>query len=455
MAHRVLVTGIGVICSIGSNVQDFWLNALEGHTVVRRIPEKWLRYSDYKSKYWAPLPEVKFRDSGLSRVELLQHDRSTLLAVVATEEALKNAQLSTTKVDVRHNRHKIEGVDSARAGIFLGTGVGGVETLLANHAHQMLARQLISLHDIIESAPLDLRGDLSRILENLPHPPRINPYVVPMTMPHAVAPALGIRYGVRGQNVAVNEACASSTVAIGRAFHALRSPQSNLDLAIVGGTEALSDPYGAMFRGFDSAGTLAHGLGDPTSINRPFDTARSGFLFTEGGATILILERRQHARKRGVEALAEIVGFAESFEAYNMMAMDPDSAAIESMIAMACTDARIRPYDVAYVNAHGTGTILNDEIECRVIERVYRPDVLVNSSKSLTGHLLGASGGLEAAVTALSLRDQRTHPTINLTDPIADLNFSLSAKAKEIEIAVSQSFAFGGNNASLVLRVAE
>ena len=207
-----------------------------------------------------------------------------------------------------------------------------------------------------------------------------------------------------------------------------------------------------MFRGFDLARTLAAEGSDLQRANRPFDRDRTGFLFAEGGAAVLVCEEAEAARRRGARVYAEIVGYAENFDSYSIMSMDPSGMRIADMVAAAVQDAGCTPNDVDYVNAHGTGTAVNDEIESSVIDRLFGTKPFVAATKSLTGHCIGASGGIEAAVTALSLAHQATHACRNLEHPIRDLRFVREAGPCQIDTAVTQSFAFGGHNAAVVMK---
>jgi 3-oxoacyl-[acyl-carrier-protein] synthase II len=270
-----------------------------------------------------------------------------------------------------------------------------------------------------------------------------------MSMPNTAAATLGIKYSLHGSNITVCNACAAGTTAIGRAYLAIRGGEA--DAALAGGVEYLRDDYGGIFRAFDAAKTLVDAGEDPSKANRPFDKARTGFLFAEGGAAILMMESLDHALARGARPLAEICSFAETFDAYSMMSPDPSGKHIELMLRAALTQAGITALDIDYINAHGTGTVVNDDIEARTIERIFGDKPLVNSTKSLIGHSVGASGAIEVAVTALSIQSQTTHICKNLENPILPLRFVREAKAYPIQKALTQSFAFGGHNAAVVL----
>ncbi|MFQ5546357.1 MAG: beta-ketoacyl-[acyl-carrier-protein] synthase family protein, partial [Acidiferrobacterales bacterium] len=402
---------------------------------------------DYKSSIWAPLPEIDYDARGVTRVERLQRDPVSLLAICAAQEAISNAGLESSLKDKRANTHSIKGLDPSRTGVFMGTGIGGIHSCLENHAYQVLARRKKDLADISADAKFsdEHASSIDKVLDAWIHPLRFNPFVVSMLIPNAVSAILGIKFSINGPNTTYTQACAAGTASIGHAFRAIRSGQ--VDVALAGGCEYLEDYYGGIFRAFD-----VQDCQDPMKANRPFDEKRSGFLYSQGGVAVLVLEELQDAANRGAPTIAEITGYAETFDAHSMMSIAADGVQIERMIRLALNDAKIKPANVHYVNAHGTGTETNDAIECEVVERVFGKDVLINSTKSLLGHTFGASGALEAAVTALSLKHRTTHICKNLEEPIADLDFVRSAVSHDIDAAISQSFAFGGHNAALVMR---
>ncbi|HSS64992.1 MAG TPA: beta-ketoacyl-[acyl-carrier-protein] synthase family protein [Gammaproteobacteria bacterium] len=451
MSRRVAVTGIGVVTSLGLSTAEFWAGCLEGRSVVAAIPENWREFADYHSGIWSPLPPLGAESLGASRVELAQNDPVSLMAANAAMEALSGSGLSVEEKNKRARTSFVVGIDPARAGVYMGTGIGGASTFLQNHSYQSLARQKQHLGKIRDSLGEDSRArELDEILTKLVIGPRFNPFVVSMLMPNAVSSLLGLKFTFTGPNVTYTIACASGTVAIGNAFRAIRD--GDIDIALAGGSEYLDDHYGGIFLGFDIAGALVRDCDDPDRANRPFDERRSGFLFSQGGAAVLVLEDWDRAIGRGAAVLAEVAGYGESFDAHSMMQIDPEGVEIERMIRTALDDARIGPRDIQYVNAHGTGTQANDPTEAAIIERVFGREVMVNSTKSLLGHTIGASGAIEAAVTALSLKDQLTHGCRNLERPIAALNFVRSVEPRNMSAAFTQSFAFGGHNAGLVLR---
>ncbi len=451
MSRRVAVTGIGVVTSLGLSTAEFWSGCLEGRSVVTAIPENWREFADYHSEIWSPLPPLNAESLGASRVELAQNDPVSLMAAHAAREALSGSGLCLEEKNKRARTSFVIGIDPARAGVYMGTGVGGATTFLQNHSYQSLARQkgrLAKIRDSLDGNPS--ARELDEILAALVIGPRFNPFVVSMLMPNAVSSLLGLKFTFTGPNLTYAIACASGTVAIGNAFQAIR--QGDVDVALAGGSEFLDDHYGGIFLGFDIAGALVRDCDVPDRANRPFDEGRSGFLFSQGGAAVLLLEEFDRAIGRGATVFAEVAGYGESFDAHSMMQIDPNGVEIERMIRMALDDAGVGSDEIQYVNAHGTGTQANDPTEAGVIERVFGRRVMVNSTKSLLGHTIGASGAIEAAVTALSLKNQTTHSCRNLENPIAELEFVRSVEPRDISAAFTQSFAFGGHNAGLVLK---
>ena len=451
MNRRVVVTGAGVVSPIGIGVDEFWRQCLKGKSVVVPIPAHWERFADLRSRLWSPLPDIDHESLGVARTERLQLDPVTVLALGATREALKHAGFTLEPAEGRVRAFTLTGTDSSRSGVYFGTGLGGAITFLQNHTHHLLRKPRAALAGYAEK--YGVSGDreaLETIIAQMTHGTRFNPFEVSMVMPNAPAAAVGIKYTLTGPNVTHCVACASSTVAIGNAYRAVRD--GRIDVAVSGGCEYFADEYGHIFRSFDVSGTLVRDCADPETANCPFDEKRSGFLFSQGGAAVLILEELEHAQRRGATIMAELIGFAETFDARSMMSLAPGGKQIERMIRAALADADLSPPDVDYINAHGTGTKNNDETEAQVIDRVFGRSVRVNSTKSLLGHTIGASGAFEALVTVLSLRDGTTHICKNLNAPLLGLNFVCSVEQFDPRVGLSQSFAFGGHNAAMVLR---
>jgi 3-oxoacyl-[acyl-carrier-protein] synthase II len=448
--RRVAVTGIGMVSPTGTSTAECWDACLAGRAAVAPIPEPWLRWSGLQSTVWAPLPPVDFEAAGIASLDAMRLDTVAMLAIVAASQALTDAGLEASLVDAKRGIWRLAGIDSDRAGAFMGTAVGGITTVITSQ----------NSHVLTPLQPLERRGDsfvsgpatdaLDTLLASLPK--RFNPFTASMIMPNAVSATLGIRYSLRGPNATCAVACAAGTAALGHALRSIRGGEA--DMLLCGGAEFVGDPFGGAFRSFDAARTLASVVDRPETANRPFDRSRTGFLLAEGGAAVLVCEEWEHALRRGAPMYAEIVGYGESFDAYSMMIMEPTGRQLSRAIGAALADAGIGPHDIDYVNAHGTGTIVNDDLESAVIEEIFGSRPLVNATKSLTGHCIGASGAIEAAITALSLRDQKVHGCVNLDDPVRPLNFARRATDARLAWAVSQSSAFGGHNAAVVMRQA-
>ncbi|MCX7825398.1 MAG: beta-ketoacyl-[acyl-carrier-protein] synthase family protein [Verrucomicrobiae bacterium] len=460
MSRRVVITGLGAFTAIGTCVEEFWRGCLEARSVVAEIPPKWSDFHRYNSRVWSPLPPLAPSSDLVNDIERTKLDAVAVLAMETAAEALRNAGVRFSLVDVKRNSYALAGVDADRTGVFVGTGVGGISSLLSNAAYHMLSPQQPRLQQIAKSlasseSHLEALQTAERIAADILIPFRPNPFVVSMIMPNAVSSNVAIKFGIHGPVQTNCSACSAGTVAIGQAFLALRS--GNIDMAIAGGVEHLNDDYGMLFRGFDAARTLVVQGKEPLrndQLNRPFDRDRSGFLFSQGGCGIMVLEELEHARARKADVICELAAYAETCDGFNIMMIEPNGRQIERMLTSLLQSAGCAAQDVDYVNAHGTGTQLNDATEAEVIERVFGQKVLVNSTKSLLGHTIGASGALGAIVAALSIRDGTTHVCKNLDHPIRDLNFVRSSIRQPIRTAVAQSFAFGGHNAALLMRAA-
>jgi len=342
--RRVVITGTGTINSLGTNVADFWSNCLAGKTVVEPIPELWRRYSEYNSLYWAPLPEIDYKTFGITGNEIRQSDPVSLLAVAAAGEALRASGVNTDIVDGKLNIQKVQGIDPYRSGVFLGTGQGGLHTALANDAFQILSRSKEKVALLQKELDGRHHDSIAEVLENMRHPLRVNYFTVGMTMPNSAAANLGIKYSFKGANDTTTAACASGTIAVGKAYRAIRD--GSVDFAVSGGAEYLYDEYGGIFRAFDFPKALATAAGPPLSVNRPFDEERNGFLLSEGGAGILILEELEHALGRKAPILAEITGYGESFDAYNIMMPEPEGREIRNLIRKTLEAAGARADEV-------------------------------------------------------------------------------------------------------------
>jgi len=341
--------------------------------------------------------------------------------------ALEDAGLRTVAQDERRREFHVDGIDPSRAGVVLGTGIGGLCTLEKSHRAW------------VRGEPLT--GALR--------------YSLPMLIPNALPAQVAIRYGFRGECKAVVTACASGTMALGDAYRLIRDGE--LDLAVAGGVEkTMSDVDGYGLLGFDLLRTLSTRNHDPERASRPFDADRDGFVLGEG-AGLLVLEREEHARARGARIYARIAGYASTCDAHSMMQMHPTGDQIVRVMERAMASAGSGRDEIGYVNAHGTSTRLNDAQEAKALHRVFGKrvwDVLVNSTKAMTGHAIGAAGGIEAIATVLTLARGVVHRCVNLEtpDPECDLALPRENRPLRATAALSNSFAFGGHNATLVLR---
>lgn len=453
---RVVITGLGTINPIGINVKDFWNNCLQGKTNIQKIPQHWFSYSNFNSTIWAPIPSIDYSEHFITKIEQKQLDITTLLSICAIQEAFNSAKLEYVKYNEKKNTYKIPSINNKKAGVFIGTGIGGVSTLGSCWSFQILNNQKKRLDDLLNNNEIKnnkkLQKDLSNIYEKMILPNRFNPFAVSMIMSNASSANLAIKFDLQGTNHTYNSACASGTVAIGNGFKQIKNGE--LDIVIAGGVEYMYDEYGALFYAFDTLKTLVNNKKhtDMEKANRPFDKDRSGFLYAQGGCGIIITEELEHAKKRNAPIIAEILSYSENCDAHNVMVIENSGNAIKRMLGKALTDANINSDQVDYINAHGTGTIINDEVESKIIEELFGNKILVNSTKSLIGHTLGASGAIEAVVTALSIKNKTTHICKNLKNPVRDLNFITKINTHPIKTAITQSFGFGGHNACLILK---
>lgn len=450
MPRRVAITGIGILGPVGVGKEAFWRSCLEGTAAVAPIPDHWHRYHTYHSKIWAPLPPIDFGEFDVSRVERMQLDPAQMLALAGAREALTDAGFGLRLVNEKKNTFAIENTAPEQWGTFVGTGIGGMATYTGCAGNHILSPVKNACERQAREGGQTLAASLTRIAHDIDMPARFNRYAVSMSMPNACSATVSIKYSLRGPSITPCCACASGTAAIGHAYRAIRCGE--VERAVAGGAEYLADPYGGIFRGFDTARALALGGEESARANRPFDTGRTGFLFAEGGCGMLVLEELSRARDRGAHCFAEIIGYEENADAYSIMGMEPGGTAIDRLTENLVRSAGVGPDEIDYINSHGTGTQANDEAESAVVEKVFGSKPFVNSTKSLAGHTIGAAGAIEAAVTAMSIDRGRIHRCVNLCDPVRDLNFPRDTIAADIGTALSYSFAFGGHNAGLAFR---
>lgn len=446
-ARRVVITGLGVVSAIGNSPLAFWESCLEGRTHVEEIPHTWYDYYSPKSRYWSPLEDPNYAAYGVRRVDLLSYDKAVLNAIVAADDAIESAQLSKRLTNEKDRKHTLDQFLSHKSGVFCGSGLGCITSAFDNYVPHLLGNW--SKNAMVNGA--SEMSDVNRLLRDaLAQNPRVSPIASLKSMSSSLSAVLSIRYGFRGPNETVMAACAAGSWAISRGFESIQSGQ--LDFALCGGSEYYGDFAGAVFMAFDRLCTLAQPSLPPDQVNRPFDLARSGFLFSQGGACMLTLESLESARNRGRQPIAEILGIARSSDANSLVAISQSDNSISSMITSALSFAGLETRDIDYINAHGTGTIQNDEVEASIIEKLFPHGPFVNSTKSLLGHTIGASGAIEAAATALSLSKQELHPSLNLTFPIRDLNFVKESSSVNISHALTHNFGFGGHNVGIVMR---
>ena len=406
---RVWITGLGIVSPIGSGTQEFWDHLTTG--VSGAGPISRFDATDYDTRFAC---EVKnFSTEGtLDRKEAKRMDRFVQFAVVAAYPAVRVAGLDLDTIDRR------------RAGVIIGSGIGGMETFEEQHSA------------LVEKGPR-----------------RVSPFFIPMMIVDMAAGQVSIQLGFKGPNFATVSACASGAHAIGEALRLIRA--GDADLILAGGSEATITPMA--MAGFGSARALSTRNDDPQRASRPFDKDRDGFVIGEGAA-LLVLESEDHARRRGAQPLCELAGYGASGDAYHMTAPCVDGEGAARAMQRALDDAALSPQDVSYINAHGTSTPAGDPAEVSAIKTVFgehAKKLSVSSTKSMTGHLLGAAGGLEAAATALTLARGIVPPTINLEnpDPTCDLDFVPNqARSQTVRAALSNSFGFGGHNVTLAVR---
>lgn len=405
---RVVVTGLGIISPVGTGKEKFWSNLLAGVSGIGPVTK--FDASEMPTKIAGEAKDFDVTQY-LDKKEARRMDLFTQFAVAAAKMAVEDSGLDLKKVDLN------------RMGVILGSGIGGMETF----------------------------EDQCKVLLNK-GPNRISPFMIPMMIVNMAAGQISIHLGAKGPNITVVSACASGTNAVGDAFKLIQ--RGDAEIAITGGTEASITPLA--FAGFCSMKAMSTRNDEPTKASRPFDKDRDGFIMGEGSA-ILVLETLEHAQKRNAPIYAEVLGYGSTADGHHITAPAPDGEGAQRAMQMAIDDAGIKPEEIDYINAHGTSTELNDKYETLAIKNVLGASaekVLVSSTKSMTGHLLGAAGALELSAVALAIKDGVVPPTINYEnpDPDCDLDYVPNEKrVKEIKYALSNSLGFGGHNATVLL----
>lgn len=413
MEKRVVITGLGVISPVGIGKEEYWNALLNGTNGIGPITH--FDATEYSARIAGEVKDFNPSDYGIDKKEARHMDPSTQFSVAATKLALDDSKMN------------LDEEDRDRIGTVIGTGIGGIETL----------------HNLYNG--LFAKG-----------PTRVNPFVVPKMIANMASGQVSIVFGLQGHCASVVTACATGTNSIGDAYRMIQ--RGELDAAVAGGTEAAVSP-GAV-AGFAAMKALSTRNDDPAHASRPFDKDRDGFVMGEG-AGIVVLEELEHAKKRGAHIYCEIGGYGSNADAYHITAPAPEGIQQSKCMELAIKDAGIKPEDVNYVNAHGTSTHLNDLNESKAIARVFgdhAKDLLISSTKSMTGHLLGAGGAVEAIACAMTIETGNVHPTINLVEPEDELkelglNFVPGKAVKaDINVAISNSFGFGGHNATLLFK---
>ncbi len=405
--RRVVVTGLGLICAVGNSTEETWRNLLAGKSGVGRITQ--FDASQFACQIAA---EVKNFDplQFIEKKELKKMGRFIHFALAASDEAMKCSRLTITPENAE------------RVGVHIGSGIGGFDVIEREHSN------------LINGGPR-----------------KISPFFIPAAIINLAAGHVSMQYGAKGPNEATATACTTSAHSIGDSVRIIQ--HGDADVMIAGGAEAAITPMGV--GGFAAMRALSTRNDDPARASRPWDKDRDGFVIGEG-AGILIMEELEHAKKRGAKILAEIVGYGMSADAYHMTQPAPEHEGGFRVMRNALRDANLDPSAVNYVNAHGTSTPIGDTLEAHAIRNLFGKKLAVSSTKSMTGHLLGGAGGLEAGITVLALRDQILPPTINLENQDPDtegMDFVPNqARKVSVEYAMSNSFGFGGTNGALLFK---
>ena len=407
-SRRVVVTGMGIISPLGNELETTWQNILAGKSGAKTVTT--FDVTDYPTKFAAPVENFDYVNH-LDVKTKRRVDEFVQYGLVASKHAIENSGL------------ELNSIDSSRIGVSIGSGIGGLDTIEKN------------------ALTLDKRG-----------PRKISPFFVPGAIVNMVSGLVSIEFGLHGPNLSIVTACSSGNHSIG--FSARSISHGDCDVMITGGSEMAITPLG--LGGFSAVTALSTNNANPTKASRPWDKDRDGFVLGDG-AGVLVLEEYEHAKARSANIYAEISGFGMSSDAFHMTAPAEDGKGAKQAMISALKDADLDSSKIDYINAHGTSTPLGDIIEANAIADIFstsQEQIAVSSTKSMTGHLLGAAGAIESIFSILSLRDSRLPPTINLDNLDADapkLNYVANeSQEKEINYVLNNSFGFGGTNASLV-----
>lgn len=408
MKRRVVITGLGAVTSLSCQVDDLWTRICNGESGVRLI--KRFDMSLYRTRFGGEIDPWS-TDGYIVAKDTKKLDRFTQFALVASVDAVRDSGLEFGSEDL------------SRCGVMIGSGIGGLHEIEVQH---------------------------TRLLEK--GPDKVSAFTIPKLMPNAASGQVSIQYGLRGPNAAVATACASASNAMGDAFRTIQ--YGDADIMISGGAEAAVTPMG--MSGFCAMRALSERNDDPAGASRPFEKDRDGFVLSEG-AGIVVLEELEHAKARGARIYAEMLGSGCSADGSHITQPDKDGIGAATAMRLALANARIDPSAVGYINAHGTSTPLGDQAETAAVKSIFGDHAYklsVSSTKSQLGHMLGASGGVELVLTVLAIVHGVIPPTINYhtPDPLCDLDYTPNqARERRLDVAMSNSFGFGGHNASLVV----
>ncbi|MCP4181030.1 MAG: beta-ketoacyl-ACP synthase II [bacterium] len=411
MDKRVVITGTGAITCAGNDVNEFWDSVINGRCGITKVNT--FDTSEFRTQIGGHVKNFDITKY-MSVKEARRLDRFCQFAIAAGDEALSSAGLT----------NDLNGVNPKRVGVLVSSGIGGISTIET------------------QASVLAQKG-----------PGKVSPFLVPMMIINLASGNLAIRYGAKGPNISIATACASSTHSIGESFWMIK--RGDADVMITGGAETGISPLS--YAGFCSMKAMSQRNDDPLTASRPFDADREGFVIGEG-AGVLVLEELEHAKKRGANILAEVVGYGLTADAYHITAPAPGGAGLADAMRMALDHAGIQTSDVDYINAHGTSTPLNDKFETLAIKDVFGGNaynIPISSIKGTIGHNLGASGAIETISCVKTLQNNIIPPTINYTtkDPDCDLDYTPNtARETEVDIALNSNLAFGGHNAALILK---
>jgi len=408
-ARRVVVTGLGAITSVGHNVDDFWAGLLAGKCGINRVasfdPSLYGSQIGGEVRDWDPAKHMDPK-------EVRRNDRYTHFGFIAAKQAVTDSGIDMTKED------------GDRVGVIIGSGIGGMYTFESQ------------LRVLVERGPR-----------------KVSPFTIPSLIGNMCSGLVAIEYGARGPNFGVVSACATGTHALGEAMHALKRGEA--DIMIAGGSEAAITPFA--YASFCAMKAMSTRNDDPQTASRPFDKNRDGFVMGEG-AGVLVLETLEHAQARGARIYCELVGYAATCDAFHITQPDPDGKGLSLAMKRALAMGNVAPESVDYINAHGTSTPYNDKFETLAIKKIFGEHarkLAVSSTKSMTGHLLGAAGGIESVVCVKTIQTGMIAPTINLhePDPECDLDYVPNvARAAKVRTVLSNNLGFGGQNAAVVFR---